>query len=132
MRILFLTDNFPPETNAPASRTYEHCKRWVKSGHQVTVVTTAPNFPVGRVFQGYMNGLWSREWIDEVEVIRLWSYITANEGFIGRSLDYASFMLASIVAAPFLPKPDVVISTSPQFFTPCAAYIVSRLFGRPW
>ena len=45
MHILFLTDNFPPEVNAPASRTFEHCREWVKAGHQVTVVTCAPNFP---------------------------------------------------------------------------------------
>src|SRR5215207_2365644 len=106
MRILFVTDNFPPETNAPASRTHEHTKRWAASGHDVTVVTTAPNFPEGKVFGGYRNRLWGRERIDDVDVIRVWSYITANAGFVGRSLDYASFMVAVIVAAPFLPRPD--------------------------
>lgn len=45
MKILFLTDNFPPETNAPATRTYEHCKRWVEKGADVTVITCFPNFP---------------------------------------------------------------------------------------
>src|ERR671914_164386 len=54
MHILFLTDNFPPEVNAPASRTFEHCREWVGAGHQVTVVTCAPNFPKGQVFAGYM------------------------------------------------------------------------------
>ena len=93
MRILFLTDNFPPETNAPASRTHEHTKRWAAAGHQVTVVTTAPNFPEGKIFKGYRNRLWSREHVDNVDVIRVWTYITANEGFVGRSLDYASFMV---------------------------------------
>jgi glycosyltransferase involved in cell wall biosynthesis len=132
MRILFLTDNFPPETNAPASRTHEHTKRWAAAGHEVTVVTTAPNFPQGKVFDGYRNGLWERERVDDVDVIRLWTFITANEGFVGRSLDYASFMVSCILAAPFLPRPDVIISTSPQFFTPCAAYVVSRFFQRPW
>ena len=53
MHIRFLTENFPPEVNAPASRTYEHCREWVKAGHQVTVITCAPNFPKGRVFDGY-------------------------------------------------------------------------------
>ena len=48
MHILFLSDNFPPEVNAPASRTHEHCKEWVAAGHQVTVITCAPNFPKGR------------------------------------------------------------------------------------
>lgn len=132
MRILFLTDNFPPETNAPASRTHEHTKRWAAEGHEVVVVTTAPNFPGGKVFPGYRNRLWTRERHDNVELIRLWTYITANQGLIGRSLDYASFMVAVILAAPFLPRPDVIISTSPQFFTPCGAYVVSRLFRCPW
>jgi len=39
MHILFLTDNFPPEVNAPASRIFEHCREWVKAGHKVTVIT---------------------------------------------------------------------------------------------
>ena len=50
MRILFLTDNFPPETNAPATRTHEHCKKWVEMGYQVTVITCFPNFPKGKVY----------------------------------------------------------------------------------
>jgi len=37
LNILFLTDNFPPERNVPAMRTWEHVSRWVKDGHQVTV-----------------------------------------------------------------------------------------------
>ena len=52
MRILFLTDNFPPETNAPATRTYEHCKKWIEMGYQITVITCFPNFPKGKIFKG--------------------------------------------------------------------------------
>ena len=55
MHILFLSDNFPPEVNAPASRTFEHCREWVRAGRQVTVITCAPNFPGGRVYEGYRN-----------------------------------------------------------------------------
>src|SRR5260221_2199014 len=132
MHILFLTDNFPPETNAPASRTYEHANRWVAAGHRVTLVTTAPNFPGGRIFKGYRNHLWHRETMDGIEVIRLWTYITANEGFLRRTLDYVSFMAAAIIATPFLPRPDVIVATSPQFFTACAAYVMSRLKRKPW
>jgi len=55
MRILFLSDNFPPEGNAPATRVYEHAIRWVRSGNEVTVVTCAPNFPEGKLFPGYRN-----------------------------------------------------------------------------
>jgi hypothetical protein len=91
MHILFLTDNFPPEVNAPASRTHEHCRLWVKAGHQVTVVTCAPNFPKGEVFDGYRNRLWQQETMDGIRVIRVWSFITANAGFVRcASLDYQS------------------------------------------
>ncbi len=132
LHILFLTDNFPPESNAPASRTFEHCREWVRAGHQVTVITCAPNFPKGRVFDGYRNRLWQQEQMDGIRVIRVWSYITANEGFVKRILDYQSFMLSATLAAPFVRGVDVVVGTSPQFFTACAAYLVSRLKRIPF
>ena len=132
MHVLFLTDNFPPEVNAPASRTFEHCREWVKAGHRVTVITCAPNFPKGKVFDGYRNKLWQREKMEGIEVIRVWSYITANEGFVRRILDYQSYMLSAIVASLFVRKVDVIVGTSPQFFTACAAYVASRLKFRPY
>lgn len=132
MHILFLTDNFPPEVNAPASRTFEHCREWVRAGHRVTVITCAPNFPKGKVFDGYRNRLWQTEEMEGIQVIRVWSYITANEGFVKRILDYQSFMLMAIIASPFAWKVDVVVGTSPQLFTVCAAYVVSRLKRIPF
>jgi hypothetical protein len=84
LHILFLTDNFPPEVNAPASRTFEHCREWVKAGRRVTVLTCAPNFPGGQVFEGYRNRLWQSEEMEGIRVIRVWTYITANEGFVKR------------------------------------------------
>ena len=79
MRILFLTDNFPPEVNAPASRTFDHCKAWVKAGADVTVVTCVPNFPQGVVYPGYRNTLYQKEVMEGVKVIRVWSYIVPNK-----------------------------------------------------
>lgn len=132
MHILFLSDNFPPEVNAPASRTFEHCREWVRAGHQVTLITCAPNFPKGKVFEGYKNRLWQSEEIDGIRVIRVWTYITANEGFARRILDYMSFMLTGFLASLFVRKVDVVIGTSPQFFTVCAAYATSVCKRVPW
>ena len=132
MNILFFTDNFPPEVNAPASRTFEHCREWARAGHQVTVITCAPNFPAGKVFPGYRNRLWQRETLEGIEVVRVWTYITANAGFFLRTLDYLSFMLAGGVAGMLVGKPDVVIGTSPQFFTACAAWWVSWLRRKPF
>ena len=132
MHILFLTDNFPPEVNAPASRTYEHACEWVKAGHDVTVVTCAPNFPRGRVFEGYHNKLWQKEHMDGIKVIRVWTYITANEGLYRRTLDYVSFMIASNIAALGVRKVDIIVGTSPQFFTALGAFGVSLVKRRPW
>lgn len=132
MHILFLTDNFPPEVNAPASRTFEHCREWVKAGHQVTVLTCAPNFPKGKVFGGYRNSLYQSEVMEGMRVIRVWSYITANEGFVKRILDYQSFMVTATLASPFVRGVDIVVGTSPQFFTACAAYVVSRMKRVPF
>lgn len=132
MHILFLSDNFPPEVNAPASRTFEHCREWVKAGHKVTVITGAPNFPKGRVFDGYRNRLWQREEMAGIKVIRVWTYITRNEGFARRTLDYLSYMVAGFLAALFVRRVDVIVGTSPQFFTACAAYATSVVKRRPW
>lgn len=132
MHILFLTDNFPPEVNAPASRTFEHCREWVKAGHKVTVITGAPNFPKGKVFEGYQNRLWQQETMAGIRVIRVWTYINANEGFAKRTLDYLSYMVSGFFASLFVRKVDVIVGTSPQFFTVCAAYVTSLLKRVPW
>ncbi|GBF18521.1 MULTISPECIES: glycosyltransferase family 4 protein [Arenibacter] len=116
MKLLFLTDNFPPEFNAPATRTHEHCKEWVKNGVDVTVITCVPNFPEGKVYKGYKNKFYQKEIIDGIKVIRVWTYITANEGFFKRTIDYISFMISSFLIGLFI-KCDVIIATSPQFFT---------------
>ena len=132
MKILFLTDNFPPETNAPASRTYEHARVWASLGHEVTVITCAPNFPTGIVFEGYKNNWLTREKIDGIDVIRVKTYITANVGFIKRTLDYMSFMLMGTLVGFFVSRPTIVIATSPQFFTAIAGWLVAFARRRPF
>lgn len=131
MRILFLTDNFPPETNAPATRTFEHCQAWVESGAQVTVITCAPNFPQGKVYKGYRNRLYQVEIVKGIRVIRVWSYITKNEGFTRRIVDYISFAFMSFLVGLFQ-KHDIIIATSPQFFTTWSAVALSKLHRKPW
>lgn len=131
MKLLFLTDNFPPEVNAPATRTYEHCREWIARGVKVTVITCAPNFPQGRVYDGYRNKLWQREEIDGITVIRVWSYIAVNAGFVRRILDYVSYALLAFVASLFV-KTDLIVATSPQFFTAVAGYLASVSKRKPW
>jgi glycosyltransferase involved in cell wall biosynthesis len=132
VNIVFLTHYFPPEVNAPASRTHEHCREWVKAGHDVTVVTCVPNHPRGRVYPGYRNLPWQVETIDGIRTVRLWTSLAPNEGVSKRIANYLSYLLAAALAAPFLPRPHIVVSTSPQLFCGLAGYLVSRFHRVPW
>ena len=131
MRILFLTDNFPPEVNAPASRTYDHVREWKKAGHEITVITCAPNFPKGKVYDGYKNKLYQTEMMDGIKVVRVWTYIAENKGFLKRTLDYISFSISSFFAGLFQ-KADIIIATSPQFFTALSGRTLSFWKRTPW
>ena len=131
MKILFITDNFPPEVNAPATRTFEHCKEWVKKGDEVTVITCAPNFPKGKVYEGYKNKLYQKEETEGIKVIRVWSYISANEGFAKRIIDFLSFAVMAFWVGLFK-KTDLIIATSPQFFTTWTAETLATLKRKPW
>jgi glycosyltransferase involved in cell wall biosynthesis len=131
LKILFLTDNFPPEVNAPATRTLEHCKEWVKMGAEVTVVTGFPNFPGGKIYPGYKNRWRKTEIIDGIQVVRVWTYMTANKGTIRRTLDYISFMISAVLVSLTI-RTDLIIATSPQFFTAVGGYILAKLKRKPW
>mgnify|MGYP001185609546 CR=1 FL=1 len=131
MKILFLTDNFPPESNAPATRTYEHCEKWTSLGYDITVITCFPNFPKGKVYDGYRNKLYSNENINGIRVIRVWSYITANSGFTKRIFDYLSYGVSSLIFGLFI-KTDLIIATSPQFFTAVSASALSIFKNKKW
>lgn len=132
MRIVFFSHYYPPEVNAPASRTSEHCRVWAKDGHDVTVVTCAPNHPAGKLYPGYSNRLIQSETIDGVQVVRVWTYLAANEGFAKRTLNYVSFLFSASLAMLRLPRPDVYVSTSPQFFCGLAGLIAKTVKRRPW
>ncbi len=131
MKILFVVDNFPPELNAPATRTFEHCIEWQKMGHQVTIITGIPNFPMGKVYKGYTNRIYQREVIDDLNVVRVWTFIAENAGTIKRSIDHASFAVSSFIAG-ITQRFDVVVSTSPQFFTCFSGFLLSSLRRKPW
>jgi len=132
VHVLFLSHYFPPEVNAPANRTFEHARRWVADGHRVTVITGVPNHPKGELFPGYANRWIQEEEKDGIRVIRTWMYLTANEGFLKRTLNYVLFAAAAVLASFRAERPDVVVATSPQFFCGVAGAIVARLKRRPF
>jgi len=133
MRVVFLSHYFPPEVNAPAVRTYEHCREWARAGHDIHVVTCVPSHPQGQVYPGYRRQLGvQHEQMDGIHVHRVWTFITPNKGRLRRTLGYVSYMLSAVWAALRLPRPDVLVATSPQFFCAGAGFFASRLLRRPW
>ncbi|WP_182865760.1 glycosyltransferase family 4 protein [Rhodopirellula sp. JC639] len=120
MKIVFFSHYYTPEGNAPASRTADHCARWLREPNvdQVTVITCAPNVPDGKVYDGYRNRLWpQRETIDGVDVVRVWTLIQNRRGRAALILNYLSYLISALLAfAFFVRRPNVIVATTPQFF----------------
>lgn len=130
--VLFLSNYFPPEVNALANRTWEHARHWAAGGGEIEVMAGPPHFPEGHVYAGYANRL-TRERIDGVKVLRVPMYVTANAGFLRRTLSYVSYMISAAWYARRIDRdPGVVVASSPQFFAGLAGWLVSRRLNRPF
>ena len=127
MRILFLTQFFPPEVGATQARMHHCAQRLVEKGHQVTVITELPNHPKGVIFPGYGRRLFRRSTEDELDVIRLWVYTSPHKNSLRRILFYFTYMINAVFAGLFLARGryDVVFATSPPLTVVLAAYVVS-------
>ena len=132
MNILFLTENFPPETNAAATRVFERALYWVKQGHAITVITSAPNFPQGRLHDGWENRWHQTEMMEGIRVVRVKTYIAANRGTARRTLDFISFMITAFTAGLFEKRPDVIAATSPQFFAAVGGWVLGAVRQVPF
>jgi colanic acid biosynthesis glycosyl transferase WcaI len=117
MKILYVSQYFPPEMGAPAARAAELSRHWAAAGHEVTVLTGFPNHPTGVVppeYCGKFRRLILREQIDGVNVVRTWLLPFPNRKAYERILNYSSFCVSSALTGLFLSRRDVVIATSPQ------------------
>ncbi|MGO9642605.1 MAG: glycosyltransferase family 4 protein [Candidatus Acidiferrales bacterium] len=117
MKILYISQYFPPEMGAPAARAVELSRHWARLGHDVTVLTGFPNHPTGVVPAEYrkkLRQLVVREQIDHVNVVRTWLLPFPNRKAYERMLNYSSFCASAASTGLFLSRPDVVIATSPQ------------------
>ena len=132
MRILFFSENFPPETNAAATRVYERALYWVRDGHEITVVTCFPNFPEGKVYRGYQNCWYKVENMSGIRVVRVKTFIAPNEGIVLRTLDFLSFLVSGFIASLFQRSPDIVAATSPQFFSAVCGWMAAAIRRRPF
>jgi len=132
IKILLFSQYFPPEMGALATRSYEHSLRWVQMGHHVTVICGTPNYPDGKIYQGFHNRLFQRQKIDGIDVIRTWVLPKPNRSARERISNYTSYFLTAVLAGLRAGKPDVVIGSSPQLLTSLAAFIVARLKQVPF
>ena len=133
MRIAYVCHYFVPEPAAPAARVHEFARAWGRAGNAVSVITTFPNHPVGRISPQYRGRWWSTERLDGVRVLRCWLYAVPNRGVGRRGLDHLSFMLTSLLfGLPRLGAVDVVIASSPTLFSALSAWIIARVKRAPF
>ena len=124
--ILFITPYYPPENGAAAACVSETATRLVKRGHQVTVLTTVPNYPAGIVPPEYRGRLLQREVRDGVDVVRVWSYVSPNTSFLRRIVPQLSFaLLAPLLGGIAVGHPDIIIVQSPPLFDAIAARLLA-------
>ncbi len=132
MHFIIHSQYYPPETGAPQARLSELAEGLRSRGHEVTIMTAVPNYPVGRIYPGY-NLLLHREVIKEVRVIRSWIYPSKSVRFIPRLTNYFSFVLSSLLAgAAMLPRADFIMTESPPLFLGISGYLLSRFKGSRW
>ncbi len=127
MRILYLTQYFPPEIGATQTRAFEMARHLTELGHQVTILTEVPNHPLGVIQPPFKGKLFKRSREHDIDVIRLWVYTHPKKTFLTRMLFYLSYMVSAIIAGLFLHRRDVVYASSPPLFVAAAGSILSLI-----
>ena len=130
MKILYVSQYYPPEMGAPAARVAELSRHWAQAGHEVTVLTGFPNHPTGVVPPEYrrkFRHLVVREDAGGgVNVVRTWLLPLPNRKTHQRIMNYSSFCLSSASTGLFAERPDVVIASSPQLLVGLSGWWLAR------
>jgi glycosyltransferase involved in cell wall biosynthesis len=127
MRVLLVSHYFPPEMGAPQARLSDLARAWASAGDDVTVLTGMPNHPTGIVPEAYRGRIRADESVDGYRVVRTWLYATPNTGILKKTLGHLSFMLTSMVLGARRVGPaDVVVVSSPTFFSVFSAWAIAR------
>jgi colanic acid biosynthesis glycosyl transferase WcaI len=125
VKILYVSQYFPPEMGAPAARAAELSMHWARMGHEVTVLTGFPNHPTGVVPENWRSRfrhLHDTEIADGVRVVRTWLWPLPNRKAHERIRNYVSFCVSAGISGLALPKSDVIIATSPQLLCALAGW----------
>lgn len=129
MRVLYLSQYFPPEVGATQTRAYEMAQGLVRAGHRVTMIAEVPNHPSGIIPPAYQGKWYERTDLEGIEVIRVWVKASPLKTFRTRMAFYLSYMMMAALAGLFLArgKYEVIYATSPPLFVGGAALIISYL-----
>lgn len=129
MKILLLTQYYPPEgASIPATLAHGLAQK----GHDVRVLTGFPNYPTGKVFDGYRQQWRSRETDGPVEVLRVPLYADHSMNALARTANYASFALSSATARSFARDVDVVYVYATQMTPALGPWLWRMLGGAPY
>lgn len=137
MKIIYFSQFYPPESIAAAFRAAENSSEWVKAGHQVAVFTGYPNYPTGKVFDGYTVRLLEKNYDGDVYVFRSKLIAKDNHSFYKRLINAGSFFFFGLVNILFHRKRigknyDVVLGSSGTIFTALLAWLYAVLIHSPF
>jgi glycosyltransferase involved in cell wall biosynthesis len=128
MRIVFLTQYYPPETGAAQNRLSDLARRLTRMGHLVTVLTALPSYPKGEIYPEYRRSFIVTEDDSGVHIVRTWIHATTKTGFVARIASYLSFALLSVVVGwRMVENADIIVVESPPLFLGFSGYLLSRL-----
>lgn len=137
MKILYVTQFYYPERAAGAFRAIDNSTIWSEENNDVTILTTYPNFPSGRVFKGYSNRIISIDKYKNIKLIRNKIIAVKNTSKLNRAISSVSFLIYSLYNMIFNSDKigknyDIVLGTSGTVLSPIIAYIYSRLNRIPF
>lgn len=125
MKILLLTQYFPPEIGAPQNRLHSLANHLSEFGAEVTVLTAMPSYPQSKIYPGYKHRWFIKEKMDNLTIYRSWIYVTESKAVVPRLLNYFSFVLTSLFVGLFLIKRrDIIICESPPLFLGITALLL--------
>ncbi|MDG1840735.1 MAG: glycosyltransferase family 4 protein [Crocinitomicaceae bacterium] len=126
MKLLILTQYYPPETGAPQNRLHELAVRLKLKGVEVQVLTALPNYPKMEVFETYKKKNKREETIDGIKVFRSWIYVSKSKSIIARLLNYFSFVFSSYIRGRRLGNYDYLMVESPPLFLGYSAIALAK------
>jgi len=125
MRILLVSEFFPPERGPTGHMFYELGADLAQRGHQITVITGFPNHPYGEIFGGYRKRLWQVENIKGMRVIRVWLFTSPNRRTLSRIMTFLTFTITSSLAILLAGRQNIMFAV----LQPLSVGLIYPIFG---